>query len=88
MRYIPLRYSVKMHGVGLCDEWPSIYYPEDYREGAYAYCLEPGMVICVEAYIGQLKGKQGVKLEDQILITETGCENLTHYPFEERMILK
>ncbi|MFT5209329.1 MAG: Xaa-Pro dipeptidase [Flavobacterium sp.] len=86
--HVSRRYSLKMHGVGLCDEWPSIYYPQDFREGAYAYCLEPGMVICVETYIGELKGKQGVKLEEQVLITETGCENLTHYPFEEKMILK
>jgi len=28
----PLRYGVKMHGVGLCDEWPSIMYPQDFRE--------------------------------------------------------
>ena len=81
-----LRYSVKMHGVGLCDEWPSIYYPPDHRAGAYEYNLEPGMVICVEAYIGAVGGKEGVKLEDQVLITEDGYENLTRYPFDAKLL--
>jgi Xaa-Pro aminopeptidase len=80
------RYCVKMHGVGLCDEWPSILYPQDYREGAFEYPLESGMVICVEAYIGCEGGTEGVKLEDQVLITDNGYENLTHFPFENKMI--
>ena len=29
-KYNELRYSCKMHGVGLCDEWPSIKYPMVY----------------------------------------------------------
>ena len=44
------------------------------------------MVMCVEAYVGADGGKIGVKLEDQVLITETGYENLTSYPFEERLL--
>lgn len=82
----PLRYGVKMHGVGLCDEWPSITYPQDYREGSFDYELEPGMAICVEAYIGVKGGRHGVKLEDQIVITETGYRNLTSYPFDQRLL--
>jgi Xaa-Pro dipeptidase len=27
-----------------------------------------------------------IKLEDQVLITETGYENLTKYPFDERLM--
>jgi len=60
----PLRYGVKMHGVGLCDEWPSIMYPQDFTEGRFDYELEPGMLICVEAYIGAKGGREGVKLEE------------------------
>jgi len=82
----PLRYGVKMHGVGLCDEWPSIMYAQDYTEGRFDYALEPGMVICVEAYIGVKGGIDGVKLEDQIVITEDGFRNLTTYPFEPRLL--
>ena len=29
-KYEELRYSCKMHGVGLCDEWPLVQYPIDY----------------------------------------------------------
>lgn len=80
------RYGVIAHGVGLCDEYPSIRYPEDYAETGYDGQLVPGMVMCVEAYIGAVGGKEGVKLEDQVLITETGFELLTHYPFEQRLL--
>ena len=80
------RYSVIADGVGLCDEYPAIRYPEDYAASGYSGALEPGMVVSVEAYVGAVGGKEGVKLEDQVLITETGFEKLTHYPFEERLL--
>ncbi len=76
------RYGVIMHGVGLCDEYPSIRYPEDYAAHGYDGVLQAGMTFCVEAYVGAVGGKHGVKLEDQVLITADGYENLTHYPFE------
>ena len=85
-KYEELRYSCKMHGVGLCDEWPLVQYPIDYVEGAFDALLEPGMVLCVEAYIGEVNGLEGIKLEDQVLITEKGHENLTNFPFEDDLI--
>ena len=80
------RYGVIMHGVGLCDEYPSIRYPEDVDEHGYDGVLEPGMALCIEAYIGAEGGKEGVKLEDQGIITEHGFENLTNYPFESALL--
>jgi Xaa-Pro aminopeptidase len=80
------RYSCFAHGVGLCDEYPALRYPEDFEASGYAGALEPGMVLTSEAYIGAEGGTVGVKLEDQLLITETGYENLTSYPFEERLL--
>ena len=80
------RYGVMMHGVGLCDEYPSIRYPEDLECHGYDGVLEPGMALCVEAYVGAVGGKEGVKLEDQVIITEDGFENLTRYPFEEKLL--
>jgi Xaa-Pro dipeptidase len=80
------RYSVKMHGVGLCDEWPAVYYPIDYREGAYDYTVEPGMMMCVEVYIGASGGHEGVKLEEQILITDYSYEVMSGSPFEDRFL--
>ena len=84
--FVANRYGCRMHGVGLCDEWPSIAYPEDYREGAFEHALEPGMMLCVEALIGHEGGAFSIKLEDQVLITEDGYENLTTYPFDERLM--
>ncbi len=72
-----------MHGVGLCDEWPLVTYPDQLRStGAFDYVLEPGMVLCVEALVSPEGGEFSIKLEDQVLITETGYENLTTYPFD------
>jgi len=83
---VPNRYGVVMHGVGLCDEYPSLRYREDYDAYGYDGVIEPGMTICVEVYAGEVDGKEGVKLEDQVLITEDSYENLTRYPFEERLL--
>ena len=79
------KYGLMMHGVGLCDEWPMVAYPDQYVEGAFDYPLEAGMVLCVEALISPEGGDFSIKLEDQVLITATGHENLTRYPFDERL---
>jgi Xaa-Pro aminopeptidase len=76
------KYGCMMHGVGLCDEWPLVAYPDQMVEGAFDYELEPGMVLCVEALVSPEGGDFSIKLEDQVLITETGYENLTSYPFD------
>lgn len=81
-QYVAQRYGVVMHGVGLCDEYPCIRYPEDVDSYGYEGVLESGMTLCVEAYIGEVGGHEGVKLENQVLITETGAEVLSTYPFE------
>lgn len=86
--YLANRYSVLYHGVGLCDEYPAIRYPSDWESVGYEGVLEPGMVVCVESYVGRHGGHEGVKLEDQILITETGYEQLSVYPLDERLMGK
>ncbi len=80
------RYGVMFHGVGLCDEYPSIRYPEDLESYGYEGELQPGMALCVEAYVGEVGGRDGIKLENQLLVTEDGYEVLTHYPFEESFL--
>ncbi len=80
------KYACSMHGVGLCDEWPMIAYPETWVEGAFDYVLEPGMVFCVEALVSPEGGDFSIKLEDQVLVTETGYENLTAYPFDAALM--
>ena len=44
------------------------------------------MMLCVEAYMGLPGAPDGIKLEDQVLITETGVENLTCYPFDQKLL--
>lgn len=85
-RFQKQKYSCLMHGVGLCDEWPLVAYPDSAVAGACDYPLEPGMVLCVEALVGVEGGDFSIKLEDQVLITEDGHENLTSYPFDAALM--
>ncbi|SFE94872.1 dimethylsulfoniopropionate lyase DddP [Sulfitobacter brevis] len=80
------KYGCLMHGVGLCDEWPMVAYPDRAVAGAYDYPLEPGMVLCVEALVSPEGGDFSIKLEDQVLITEDGFEDLTSYPFDPALM--
>ncbi len=75
-------YSCLFHGVGQCDEYPDIYLPNAWEESGYDGVLLPGMVLTVEAYVGSRSGGQGVKLEDQVLITEDGHENLSNWTLD------
>ena len=85
-KYRAQQYCVKMHGVGLCDEFPSIYYPEQFIEGAFDYALEPGMVLSVEVYLGVVGGQDGVKLENEVLVTEGDPVTLTPYRYDEKLL--
>ena len=55
-------------------------------QAGYDGVLEAGMTICVESYIGRDGGTEGVKLEEQVLITESGTEVLSEFPFEESLL--
>lgn len=87
-QFLKQKYGTKMHGVGLCDEWPSMPYADRWEEGAYDQELEPGMVFCAESLVSPEDGDFSIKLEDQVLITESGYENLTTFPFDERLLGK
>ena len=79
-------YPCVYHGAGLTDEYPKIYYQEDWARDGYDGIVEPNMVLCVESYSGAEGGEVGVKLEQMVLVTETGIEVLSHYPFEDNLI--
>ena len=81
----PNAYTCVVHGVGMCDEYPRVN-PGFRGETPYDGVLEAGMVICVESYIGAVGERDGVKLEEQVLITETGYEMLSSFPLEERLL--
>ena len=84
--FLPNRYSCLYHGVGLCDEYPHIGYLEDSGPLSYDGVVEAGMVLCVESYIGRVGGREGVKLEEQVLIGNDGPIVLSSYPFEESLL--
>lgn len=44
------------------------------------------MTVCVESYIGEPGGHEGVKLEEMVRITETGYELIGEFPFEDELL--
>jgi len=84
-RFRAQHYPALAHGAGMSDEWPVIYYPEDAR---YIYDgeLARGMVMCVESYVGEVGGGEGVKLEEMVLVGERGPIPLSRFPFEEALL--
>jgi Xaa-Pro aminopeptidase len=81
-RFLANRYSCLLHGVGMADEYPGVYAPQD-AEWFQAGRFEPGMVLCVESLIGEDGGREAVKLEAQVLVTERGAERLDTFPWEQ-----
>ena len=77
------RYGSLIHGVGLADEYPSMKHWPDFEARGYEGIIEEGMTLCVESFIGVEGGKEGVKLEEQVLVTADGIESLSTYPMEE-----
>ncbi len=67
------------HGLGL-----DIHEPPNIVEGN-TQILEPGMVFTIEPGI-YLPGKGGVRIEDNVVITEKGADMLTTYPKALRII--
>lgn len=80
------RYLDIVHGCGMTGEWPLIAHDMDWDEVGYDGVIEPGMTLCVEAYIGHRDGSEGVKLEEQVLITETGVERLSTYGYSRELM--
>jgi Xaa-Pro aminopeptidase len=80
--FVKNRYSCVAHGIGMVDEYPHIAHQVDWESGGYDGQFESGMTLCVESYIGAEGGTQGVKLEQQVVLTDRGCLPLTSYGFE------
>lgn len=83
-RFVDQNYGCVAHGVGMIDEWPAVgcdLKDPTQMDGVYV----PGMTVCIESYMGEVGGRDGVKLEHQVLITKTGHEILSTFPLEERL---
>jgi Xaa-Pro dipeptidase len=79
-RYHAERYPFIAHGSGLSDEFPVIAFA-DHHAGE----VEAGMVLSVEAYVGVEGQDEGLKLEEQVLVTDDGVEVLSRAPHDERL---
>ncbi len=75
------RYPFIAHGTGLVDEYPCVNFC-DHHEGE----VEVGMVLSVESYVGAVGGAEGVKLEEQVVVTPAGPELLSAAPYDERLL--
>ena len=79
------RYYCIAHGLGMSGEFPNIPPAQRCVEYPLEGALLPGMVMCVESYVGCERSGQGVKLEEQVLISEQGNTVMSAYPFDERL---
>jgi Xaa-Pro dipeptidase len=79
---VPNRYADVAHGCGLGVEYPLVWYREDEEWGAYDGQFEENMVVCIECYVGELGGHEGVKLEQPVWLSAEGPQLLSDYPFE------
>jgi Xaa-Pro aminopeptidase len=78
--YVPNRYMMMLHGCGFVDEYPSIAYTADWKDWGYDGVFEENMVVSVESYIGEVGGADGIKLEQQLVITAEGPRVLSKTP--------
>lgn len=78
-------YPCILHGVGMCDEYPNII-PRHRGRNTYDGTIEAGMVLCIESYVGAVGERDGVKLEQQVVVTEDGYEMMSTYPLEEALL--
>ncbi|NOT04760.1 MAG: M24 family metallopeptidase, partial [Anaerolineales bacterium] len=67
------------HGIGMEG------HEDPYMRGDNMQLLEPGMAFTVEPGI-YLTGRNGVRIEDNIVITETGADCLSDMPREIRVV--
>ena len=75
------------HGVGIGANEPP--YIGETLPGAPVYEFQPGMVFAVEPliWIEGIRGGGGVRLEEQVLVTEDGPHVMSRAPFDEKLIL-
>ncbi|HET8791195.1 MAG TPA: Xaa-Pro peptidase family protein [Modicisalibacter sp.] len=85
-RFLDRRYPSIIHGVGMHGETPLVAHHMDFDRFSKDGVLEPGMVVSVESYIGEVGAADGVKLEEEVLITDSGIAMLSRYPFDEALL--
>lgn len=78
-------YSLNIgHGLGLIvHETPSIV--EAYSKACPTEIKE-NMYVAMETYAGDPESEQGVRLEENLVVTKTGYEIFSRYPFDEKLL--
>src|SRR3954471_4044433 len=84
-RYAAQRYECMIHGIGLEEENPSVCHPQDAQSNADTL-IETGTALVVECYLGEVGAGHGVKLGDEVVVTEDGCLTLVPYPWSEALL--
>ncbi len=79
-------YACVAHAVGKCDECPRIN-PGFRGANSYDGVFEAGIVLCIESYmVAEGETGVGVKLEQQVLVTDDGHEMISSYPLEDALM--
>lgn len=84
-KYMPQRYEVMIHGIGLEEESPSVAYPGDAQPNGDRVLAE-NMALVIELYCGQVGGRDGVKLGDQVVVTSGGIRDLVPYGYSAALL--
>jgi len=84
-KFLPNRYMLMIHGAGMVDESPTVAYAIDFDDWGYDGVFEENMCVCVESYIGEVGGREGVKIEEQVLITESGAIRMSNVPLVDAL---
>jgi len=81
--YHAQRYPFIAHSSGLSDEYPTIAFDNHHQRE-----VTPGMVFSIEAYVGAEDEDEGLKLEEQVVITPDGVELLSQAPHDDRLSIR
>ena len=84
-KYMPQRYEVMIHGIGLEEESPSVAYPGDAQPNGDRVLAE-NMALVIELYCGEVGGRDGVKLGDQVVVTPGGIRDLVPYGYSAALL--
>lgn len=84
--YVAHRYMMMVHGAGFVDEYPTVVYTADWDDWGYDAHFEENMVVCVESFIGKPGAKEGVKLEQQVLVTAKGAVPMSRAPLVDALV--
>ena len=74
------------HGIGIGSNEPP--YIGEIFPGAAEVALQPGMAFAVEPliWVPDVRGGGGVRLEDTVVITDTGVHVLSRVPYDQRLL--